>query len=172
MNSEQRRRKIKTYLKDALVITVFFIAAAVLVNIYKSWDIDTDVVHELQVTTIDDEKINLRQYRGRPVLVQFWANWCPVCSLGYGSWNSLATDYPVITIAMNSGSIEELKAYRQEHDLSFAIVADPDGEIADRWQVSGVPTSFFLDRAGRIEMVEVGYTSEIGMRARLWLAGQ
>jgi alkyl hydroperoxide reductase subunit AhpC len=50
------------------------------------------------------------------------------------------------------------------------IVLDPDGRLARAWGVRSLPTSFVVDREGEIRTVEVGYTTELGLRARLWLA--
>jgi alkyl hydroperoxide reductase subunit AhpC len=48
---------------------------------------------------------------------------------------------------------------------------DEDGWISEKWGVHAVPASFIIDRTGRIRFVEVGYTTEIGLRLRLWWAG-
>lgn len=171
MDSKSILEKLAVYLKDAMVVAVFFVVAAVLVNVYKTSSIDFDKNHQLNVTTITGKNINLRDYRGRAVLIQFWASWCPVCSLEYDSLNNIAEDYPVIGIALNSGSLDEVAAFAEERKLLFDIVNDPDAIIGSQFQVSGVPASFVLDRSGKIRFVEVGYTSEIGLRARLWWAG-
>jgi len=51
------------------------------------------------------------------------------------------------------------------------VLNDPDGVIATRWGVRAVPASFIVDGAGQIRFVEIGYTTGIGLRLRLWLAG-
>ena len=72
---------------------------------------------------------------------------------------------------MNSGNEDEIRKYMQEKQLDYQVVADEDGEIASRWSVTGVPSSFILTPDGKINFVEVGYTSEIGLRTRLWWSG-
>lgn len=59
----------------------------------------------------------------------------------------------------------------REHELDFPVVNDPDGSIARAWGVHAVPASFILSPDGQIRFVEVGYTTGIGIRLRLWLAG-
>ena len=60
---------------------------------------------------------------------------------------------------------------REEKHLDFPVLADDAGIIADRFGVSGVPTSFIVEPDGSIAFTEVGYTTKWGLRLRLWMAG-
>ncbi len=120
---------------------------------------------------LDGKPVALTAFAGRPVLVHFWATWCPVCRLEQESVDALARDAAVITVAMQSGSRAEVVQHLHNEALSFPVLNDPDGAIAAQWGVRAVPASFIVDGAGRIRYVEVGYTTGIGLRLRLWLAG-
>ncbi len=120
---------------------------------------------------LDGKSVALAAFAGRPVLVHFWATWCPVCRAEQGSIDALARDTPVITVAMQSGSREEVIQYLRKETLSFPVLNDRDGVIAAQWGVRAVPASFIVDGAGQIRYVEVGYTTGVGLRLRLWLAG-
>jgi thiol-disulfide isomerase/thioredoxin len=120
---------------------------------------------------LDGKPVALAVFAGRPVLVHFWATWCPICRAEQGSIDALARDVPVITVAMQSGSRAEVIQFLRKEDLSFPVLNDPDGVLAARWGVRAVPASFIVDGAGQIRYVEVGYTTGIGLRLRLWLAG-
>jgi len=102
--------------------------------------------------------------------VYFWASWCGICKLEQGVINSIQKDWPVITVAMQSGKAADIQAYLQEHQLDWLVVPDPDGSLAQRYGVRGVPSSFILDKDGVIRFQEAGYTTTLGMRARLWAA--
>ncbi|MBK1723593.1 protein disulfide oxidoreductase [Thiocystis violacea] len=116
--------------------------------------------------------VALGDYRGQPVLVHFWASWCPVCTLMDGAIDAIAKDHPVITVALQSGSPGELRDVMRAAGQDFPVLPDPDGEIARRWGVAGVPTTFVLDAAGQIRYSTVGASSGPGLRARLWMADQ
>jgi thiol-disulfide isomerase/thioredoxin len=110
-------------------------------------------------STLDGRPFSLASYRGKPALVHFWATWCGVCR----------AEEP--TIATSSGSRVEISKALAERGLTMPVVSDPEGSLAADWGVGAFPTSFILGPDGRIRFVEVGYTSGIGLRARLWWAG-
>ncbi|MEJ2509848.1 MAG: redoxin domain-containing protein, partial [Gammaproteobacteria bacterium] len=83
---------------------------------------------------------------------------------------SIAKDYRVITVAQQSGSADAIRAYLHKHQVDFPVLADPDGSLSRRYGVRAVPASFVVGPRGRIRFVEVGYTTELGLRARLWWA--
>ena len=120
---------------------------------------------------LDGKPVALTAFAGRPVLVHFWATWCPICSAEQGSIDALARDTPVITVAMQSGERDAVVQHMRKEALSFPVLNDPDGLIAAQWGVRAVPASFVVDGAGQIRYVEVGYTTGVGLRLRLWLAG-
>jgi thiol-disulfide isomerase/thioredoxin len=116
--------------------------------------------------------------RSAPVLVHFMASWCGVCRAEEPNIVALARDHEVIALASQSGTPAEVRAWIDaETELGPAsggrirIVADPRGTLAQRWGVHAFPSSFYVDSAGQIRHVEVGYTSELGMRLRMWSAG-
>ena len=106
-----------------------------------------------------------------PGIIYFWAEWCGICRTMQGSISALLKVYPGITIAMQSGNPEEIKVYQQKAGLLWRTVADEDGNIGARYGIRGVPAVFILDKDGHIKFTSSGYSSEIGLRFRLWLAG-
>ena len=99
-----------------------------------------------------------------------WATWCPVCKLEQATLEELQHDYRVVTVAMRSGDRLAIEHYMAQEGLSFPVIVDDGGELARRFGVRGVPTSFVVDANGRIRFSEVGFTSAWGLRLRLWLA--
>lgn len=123
------------------------------------------------VETASGPAFDLTQLRGEPVLVYFWASWCPICKLGEGGIDALAREHRVITVALQSGDSADLNTWLADRGLGFPTIADPDGAIADAWGVSGVPASFIVDGDGQISHAGVGYITALELRARLWAAG-
>jgi peroxiredoxin len=121
--------------------------------------------------TLDGETFDLAELRGRPAVVHFWATWCRICALEQGMVERLASRHPLVSVAMQSGTEEEVRAWMAERGVAYTVVNDPIGELAGRYGVTAVPASFVLDREGRVRFVTRGYTSGLGMRVRLWLAG-
>lgn len=122
--------------------------------------------------------ITLAEFRarhaGKPVALHFWAEWCPVCRTEEHSISRLArdADTPVLTIAMQSGDIAAVQRVLVERELAWPTVVDEHGDIARAYRLPGVPSFVVLDAQGRVYSADMGYTTETGMRARLWLAGR
>ena len=107
----------------------------------------------------------------KPGIIYVWAEWCGVCRLMQTAISAVASDQPVLTIALRSGDDTELRHYLSEHQLSWSVVNDRYGTIANSFGVKAVPAVFFTDSSGKIVFNSIGYTSEWGLRIRLWLAG-
>jgi len=107
-----------------------------------------------------------------PAIIYFWAEWCGVCKMMQQPIFQILDDYPVLTVAVKSGDTNIVNNYLNEKSLMWEVVNDPVGEIANQYQARGVPSIFFLNKAGDIVLTATGYTSEIGLRLRLWLASK
>ena len=137
----------------------------------RAWqlrDAMTGKAPDIQAVLLDGQAIKLADYSGQPVLLYFWASWCPVCKITSNSVNSIAQDYKVITLASWSGKAEEVQQYMDEAGLTMPVIVDNQGEWAERYGIKGVPASFIIDAAGDIQFIESGYTTEYGLRLRLW----
>lgn len=118
---------------------------------------------------VDGQPFQLDVAKG-PYLVHFWATWCPVCRLEQGTIAAIASDLPVITVATTSGTAQEITEYLQAESLSMPVMLDEDGRVARAWGANGVPASFVIDTDGMITHAGMGYSTEIGLRLRMWLA--
>lgn len=117
---------------------------------------------------LDGSALIPTQYIGKPIMIHFWATWCPICRLEDQSIHNVAEKYPVITVATTSGSAKEIQQYLDQEGLVFPVLMDESGDIGREWGLKGVPATFFVDSQGDIRSAQIGYTSELGMLARLW----
>lgn len=161
-----RRKWLRWSLEVALLVLVYLG-----LHYWQTRHLPAGPALPLEGVSLEGAPVSLAQLRGRPVLVHFWASWCKVCSLEESSIHSIARDHQVITVAMQSGSDSDVAGHMRANDLVFPVINDPVGQIAQRWRVRAVPATFIVDRHGAIRFSEVGYTSETGLRLRLWFAG-
>lgn len=151
---------------ELLVLVVVLLA----VEAWMTRGIPRDVPAVLAGQSLDGQPFDISQWHGKSGIIYFWAEWCPVCKANRHVITSLAEDKPVMTIAMQSGNSAEVAAYMQKERFTLPVIVDEQGEIARRFHVQGVPAALIIDREGRIAHVTQGYTTELGLRLRLWLA--
>jgi len=162
-----------SYYKEHLMVRVvtqliFILLIYFAIQYWKSLDDIRGAAPVIKAVDLDGNKIDLRQYRNKPVLVHFWATWCPVCQFENSNIESLAADYQVVTIASWSGDEFQVKEYLKKENIKMPVIVDDTAEWASLYSVKSVPASFFVDASGEIQFIEKGYTSEAGLRLRLW----
>lgn len=166
--NQSRAAKWRGYAVNVLVFVIIVAG----IRFWQQRDIVSGAAPALQGMTLAGQPYTLPARPGKPVLVHFWATWCPICRAEQGSIAAIAHDHAdVITVAMQSGSTEEVSRHMREQRIDFPVVNDSDGIISSAWGVHAVPASFIIAPDGRIRFVEIGYTTGIGLRLRLWLAG-
>jgi len=157
----------KGWALNLLLIVLVFGA----VQWWKARPLASGAAPPLAGLAVDGRAIDLSEMRGEPVMVHFWASWCPVCKAMNGTVASIARDHRVVTVAMQSGAAAEIRRFLADAGIDLSVVPDPDGRIAGRWGVPGVPATFVVDGAGEISSSTIGFSTEPGLRARLWAAG-
>jgi thiol-disulfide isomerase/thioredoxin len=166
MRTSTRSRYWK-WLRDLAIVAVVVLA----IRAYQQRDHPSGRAPALIGVDLDGRPVALSDYRGKPVLLHFWATWCGVCRAGQGNLDAVAADHAVLSVASASGPGSDVAAYVRKHAVEPRVVVDEHSHLARRFGVSAFPTTFVLDAEGVIRHVEVGYTTQLGLRARLWLAG-
>ncbi len=167
MDKAEKTKRWRSYAVNIALLLVIVFG----VRTWQQRDMASGDAPLLLGVTLAGERYTLPARPAHPVLVHFWATWCPVCRTEQGNIAAIARDHDVITVAMQSGSAQEVARYLQEQGLNFPVVNDADGSLSGIWGVHAVPASFIIAPDGQISFVEVGYTTEIGLRLRLWWAG-
>lgn len=153
-----------------------FIAVFIAFQMWQLRDTTRGPAPEFSGQRLDGSQFDLAAWRashpGQPVLLYFWAEWCPVCKTTAGSVSDIAADWPVTSIAIQSGPAADVGKLMQERGYHWPTLADPPGAIMKQYGIPGVPGFVIIAPDGEIRFVSVGYTSEIGLRLRLWWAAR
>ena len=153
-----------------LIYILLFVVVMQAANWWKTRDVTSGNLSEFTGELLDGSAFTIAEFAGEPILLHFWATWCPICELENNTIQSISQDYRVISIASWSEGESEVKAYMQKNQLTFPVMLDSSGELAQSFGLKGVPTSFIVDPNGEISFVETGYSTELGLRLRLWLS--
>mgnify|MGYP006228498207 CR=1 FL=1 len=150
------RRLLKWLMEGLLLLSVVF-----LIHLWQTRDAVEGPAPPLQGQLIQGESFVLDKRDEKPLLVYFWATWCPVCSFTSDHVQSISEDHAVVTVAMQSGDNDQILQHLTDNEHDFPVISDPNGEIARSWNVRAVPTLYFLDSENRIRHVSVGYASRL-----------
>jgi len=102
----------------------------------------------------------LDDYKGKPVIINFWATWCPPCRAELPSmnraWKKLK-DEGIEMIAVNIGEdAETISDFTKQYPIDFTILLDESSEELENWSIRGLPTTFILDPEGHVIYRAVG----------------
>ncbi|MCS6993629.1 MAG: TlpA family protein disulfide reductase [Anaerolineales bacterium] len=129
---------------------------------------------DFTLTTLNGETIRLFDLRGRVILLNIWASWCPPCRAEMPAMQRVWEEYRaqgVVVLAVNATSQDTLadaQAFVAENGLTFPIPLDTEGEVTRLYRVSSLPTSFFIGADGVIrEVVIGGPMAEALLRSRI-----
>lgn len=171
LNKASVKTRFKDFLKSwGVYIALFFVFYFAMQAFQSRNAPKSGPAPDINAFDVNNEPVNLQNYQGQATLIYFWATWCNICSLTRDSIYNISTDHPVITIANQSGDNEQIYAYQKKHQFNVTVINDEEGLISQTYGVYGLPTMFILDKNGEISDVEIGLSSEWGLRVRLWWA--
>ena len=128
---------------------------------------------EFELTTLSGDMVSLSDLRGKVVLVNFWASWCPPCRSEMPAMERIYSEYgpdEFVILAVNNSRQDnptDAERFVSEKELTFPILLDLDGQVSVLYQVHSLPTSFFVDREGVIREIVIGGMSEALLRTRV-----
>lgn len=109
----------------------------------------------------DPTSLHLERYRGKVVYLDFWASWCSPCRQSFPWMNAMQAKYQdqgLVILAVNvDENTKDAAAFLQAVPANFTIVYDPQGKLAEAYQVPGMPTTVVIDRQGKIKEKRVGF---------------
>ncbi len=116
---------------------------------------------DFENVTLDGDKVKLSDYRGKKVMLNFWASWCPPCQEEMPDLQKLDKNYDDIeVVAVNltnqENSLKAVDQFINEMGLDLIIPLDENGELMKLYRAIGIPTSYLIDTNGRIGNVFQG----------------
>lgn len=124
-----------------------------------------DDVPEFVVEMFDGQKINIKDLKGKIVLINFWATWCPPCQEELKRVQKeiidrfKGKDFVFLAISREE-SKEQVKKFRERNGYTFPMGLDPERRIYSKFATATIPRNFIIDKKGKIVEIEVGYTKE------------
>lgn len=117
---------------------------------------------DFTLTTLADETITLSELRGKRVVLNFWATWCPPCRAELPHFQAAHEAYgdEVVILAVDEREdLQQVAAFAKQLGLTFTIPLDTDGRIGVVYRVRAYPTTYFVDAEGVIRHVIRGTTT-------------
>ena len=129
---------------------------------------------DFTLSTPDGEAFTLSKLRGQAVLINLWATWCPPCRAEMPAIQELYDEYKdqgFVVLAINMTYQDDslaITSFIRENQLSFPVLIDETGDVARKYELRSLPSSFFIDHNGIIQEVVIGGPmSEALLRTRI-----
>ena len=175
MNIIERFKNLsfKKILKEVMVFALMLFIFSNILSYLKSPNLDNKKLPVFQATTLDNKSFDsLHVDKNKPLLIHFWATWCPTCKMENSTIDALSKKFDVVTIAVNSGSDADIQTFLKEKNLSFQVINDNNSTLVQALHVSGFPTTFIYNKNKELEFSEVGYSSYITLYLKLLYASR
>ncbi len=122
---------------------------------------------DFQLNNLNGQPVSLNDFRGKPVLMNFWTSWCPPCrsempfiqdTFADKKW----ADAGLVVLAIDIGeSPSTVREFVENYGLTFPVLLDVARDVSLEYYVRGIPTTFFIDREGIIQDIRIGPFSSV-----------
>ena len=118
-----------------------------------------DTAPDFTAEMLDGEKITLSSLRGKVVLLNFWATWCPPCRQEVARVQSAALAFVFLPVSRGEDRAA-VAAFREKQGYAFPMGLDPEQRIYDLYASNYIPRNFLIDADGKVVMATAGYEAE------------
>lgn len=107
------------------------------------------------LTDLNGTRVNLEKYRGKAVLLNFWATWCQACKEEMPAMERLHKELSkegvqIVAISIDRGNEDRIKEFVEKYNLTFPILLDPNQTVRRNYFIMGLPTSYLIDPQGKL----------------------
>lgn len=115
---------------------------------------------DFKLKNLEGETVSLSDYKGKRVLVNFWATWCPPCREEIPDLQKLYDSEDVVILAVNLTDTEEneenIADFVDSYEMTFPVLLDESSDVSSAYQVYAYPTSYMIDSNGHIQFIALG----------------
>jgi thiol-disulfide isomerase/thioredoxin len=170
IKKDKPKTKVARWMKEILTFILIITVLSIAVDAWRSREMPSTTMPSLSMSTLEGDGVDIKKMSfDKPVLLYFWATWCPVCNFVSPSVNWLSESHQVISVAITSGDDKRLGQYMAYKEYGFPVINDPAGKVAQAWGVAATP-SIVIIKNGEISSITTGLTSPIGMWLRLYFS--
>ncbi len=116
---------------------------------------------DFSTKTLTGETVKLSDYKGKVVMINFWASWCAPCRQEMPLLEEISKEMEkagFVLLGLNiDEEVSDAKDFLKTSPVTFPILLDPEGKVAELYQVQTMPSSFFIDRKGNLSHLHSGY---------------
>lgn len=170
-NTIEIGRQLTQSLRSILLVVVCLLAAtnAVSANLLPKEDAQQAPKTDLLLPLVQDNQIStsntqLADYLGKVILIDFWASWCGPCRYSFPWMNDLQKKYSnddFVIVAVNVDTDPKFAhQFLGKVPATFDVLLDSDAILQDAFEVLGMPTSFLIDKQGRIRATHIGFNKD------------
>ena len=151
---------VKTTYSKAL-LGLLALSVALIVSVGLVWSMGSRVptvgthAEDFQLADLDGKTQSLSQFRGKIVLVNFWATWCKGCTMEMPAMQAAfdrLRDKGFVILAIDElESDAEVRTHIRQHGYTYQVLMDRDNKVANQFGVFGLPVSVFIDQEGRVQ---------------------
>lgn len=142
-------------------ITGLFAAGLMLCAAALAGDVQTRPAPDFTLDSRSGKPVSLAQYKGQVVMLNFWASWCGPCKQEMPLLEDIQKKYGKLGFTLIGVNVEPdtkaANAVLEKIPVSFPVVYDTDSKVSKAYQVSGMPSSVFIDRKGQLRQLHRGY---------------
>ena len=157
----------KRWLLNGVIVIAIFLA----ISTWQSRDLIAlkKQAPAFRLPTISGFNVKLNDFRGKRVLLYFFAPWCKICDLSISNLNWVKTlrgkeSVTLLAIALSYKDLQSIKSFIERNDLNIPVLIGTP-EIINSYRITAFPTIYTVNESGKIDSSTVGYTSVLGL---LW----